>query len=342
MKSSNLRLLATALLLVTPAIAGDLDDLPRYEPRGKISGTLRVWGNDGQSANMRLWAEGFRKFHPAAGFELSLTTTAAAVGAVYAKAADFSLMGREIWPIEAQGFYKTMGHDLLSVTVMTGSFDAEERTLALGVFVHRDNPLARLTLAEVDAIFTSSRRRGHAPIRKWGDLGLTGEWADQPIHAMGYAIDSGFAFFLTQAVFKGGANWVDGYAEYPSMGPPKVPQFVAGDIRCMDALSRDKYGIAFSAMPFARPGVKALDLADESVDGPYVALTREDVQRRAYPLLRDMIVVTDRAPGQPLDPKVREFLRYVLSREGQEAVIREGSYLPLPAATLAAQLRKVE
>ena len=331
-----------ATLLAATALAESVADLPPYQPREQITGTLRVWGNDGQVENMKLWELGFRKFHPDAKFELNLTSTAAAIGGVYAKAADFSLMGREIWPIEAQGFYKTMGHDLLSVTVMTGSFDAEERTLALGVFVHRDNPLTKLTLSEVDAIFTSTRRRGHAPIRTWGDLGLAGEWADKPIHTMGYAIDSGFAFFLTQAVFKGGANWVDGYAECPSMGPPKVPKFIAGDLRCMDALSQDKYGIAFSAMPFARPTVKALALADETSGGAYVALTKENVQRRTYPLLRDMIVVTDRAPGQPLDPKVKEFLRYVLSREGQEAVVQEGAYLPLPAATIAAQLKKIE
>jgi phosphate transport system substrate-binding protein len=342
MKFTGSRFLVATLLLAVSAPAADLADLPHYQPREEITGTLRVWGNDGQVDNMKLWVAGFQKFHPGAKFDLHLTSTAAAVGAVYGGAADLSLMGREIWPIEAQGFYKTMGHDLLSVTVMTGSFDAEERTLALGVFVSRDNPLMRLTLAQVDAIFTSNCRRGHAPIRTWGDLGLAGEWADKPIHAMGYAIDSGFAFFLTQAVFKGGANWVDGYAECPSMGPPRVPKFIPGDLRCMDALSRDKYAIAFSAMPFARSTVKALALSDESIGGGYVALTKENVQNRSYPLLRDMIVVTDRAPGKPLDSKVREFLRYVLSREGQEVVVKEGAYLPLPAAKLAAELKKVE
>ncbi|MDB6127334.1 MAG: hypothetical protein JWM35_1230, partial [Verrucomicrobia bacterium] len=202
--------LALAALMTASACAKGLDDLPHYQASGPMPGTLRVWGNDGQVENMKLWEQGYLKFHPEAHFEINLTSTAAAIGGVYAGVADLSLMGREIWPIEAQGFYKTKGHDLLSLTVMTGSFDAEERTLALGVYVHRDNPLSKLTLGELDAIFTSTRRRGHLPIRTWGDLGLTGEWADKPIHPMGYAIDSGFAFFLCGRVFNGGGNWVDG------------------------------------------------------------------------------------------------------------------------------------
>ena len=334
--------LTLAVVITARAVAAGLDDLPRFKPGAPVTGTIRVWGNDGQVENMKLWEQGFLKFHPEARFEINLTTTAAAIAGVYTGVADLSLMGREIWPIEAQGFYKTKGHDLLSVTVMTGSYDAEERTLALGVYVHRDNPLTKLTLSEVDAIFTSTCRRGHAPIRTWGDLGLTGEWANKPIHPMGYAIDSGFAFFLCGRVFNGGGNWVDGYQEFSSMGPPKIPKFMPADLRCMDTLVQDKYGIAFSAKPFARPEVHAVALSDESVHGPYIEFTRENVRQRTYPLFRDMIVIIDRAPGKPVDPKVQEFLRYVLSREGQEAVVKEGSYFPLPWEFAAEQRRKID
>ena len=334
--------LATVSLLAARTFAAGLDDLPHYQPEVPVVGTLRVWGNDGQVENMKLWEQGFLKFHPKAHFEINLTSTAAAIGGLYAQVADLSLMGREIWPIEAQGFYKTRGHDLLSVTVMTGSFEAEERTLALGVYVHRDNPLSKLTLSEVDALFTSTRRRGHAAIRTWGDLGLTGEWADKPIHPMGYAIDSGFAFFLCQRVFNGGANWVDGYQEFSSMGPPKIPKFMPADLRCLETLAHDKYGIAFAAKPFARPEVHSVALSDEAVNGPYVEFSKENIQQRTYPLFRDMIIVIDRAPQQPVDPKVREFLRYVLSREGQEVVVQEGAYFPLPASVAAEQLKKID
>ena len=341
MKLPTAGLMAAILGLAAAAPAQDLDRLPIYRPEQTISGTLRVWGNDGQVENMRRWAEGFRKFQPAVHFELHLTTTAAAVAGVYTGVADFSLMGREIWPVEAQAFQKTLGHELLSVTVMTGSYDAEERTLALGVFVNQANPLSRLTLAQVDAIFTSSRRRGHAPIRTWGDLGLTGEWAQQAIHPIGYAIDSGFAFFLSQTVFRGGVNWIDGYSEHSSLAPPKVPVFTAADLASIQALQQDKYGIAFSAMPFLRPEVKALALKDETSGLGYIPLTRENVYLRTYPLIRDMIAVLNRAPGGPLDPKVREFFRYVLSRDGQAAVVAEGVYLPLIPSLLAEQRKKL-
>src|SRR5581483_3968576 len=151
---------------------------------------------------------------------------------------------------------------------------------------------------------------------------------------MGYAIDSGFAFYLVQRVFNGGLNWVDGYTECVFIAPPKVPKLVPGDVRCMETLAGDKYGIGISAMPFARPEVKLLVVSDETKKDGYVPLTKENVWNRTYPLIRDMIVVLDRPPGKALDPKVREFMRYVLSRDGQEAVVKEGSFLPLQAAML--------
>jgi phosphate transport system substrate-binding protein len=184
-------------------------------------------------------------------------------------------------------------------------------------------------------------------IRTWGQLGLGGEWADKPIQTYGYTF-TGMKWFFQMRVFHGGQKWNPNYREYVETESFMVdrdhPRGSTLTIAQMLAdLSKDRYGIAYCPLHYARefPQVKPVAIAKKE-GGPYFEPTRENFQSRVYPLTRSVFIYANRAPGQPLPPPVDEFLRYVLSRQGQQEVEAFGRYLPLPAAAAMAELRKLE
>jgi phosphate transport system substrate-binding protein len=209
------------------------------------------------------------------------------------------------------------------------------------VFVHKDNPLAKLTMAQLDAIFGCDRRRG-APqaIRRWGQLGLTGEWADHPIHVYGYNFDTGMARFFRLTVLEDSFRWNSELKDFDN-GHDAHGEVINAGVYVLDALAKDRYGIAFANVLYGNPSVKTIALSG-TPDGPYIEPTRENVWRRAYPITRNTNVVLNREPERPIDPKLKEFVRYLLSREGMAAVVDDGSYLPLTRELVREQLRKLE
>jgi phosphate transport system substrate-binding protein len=286
---------------------------------------------------MKSWQEGFRRYHPAIRFETKLMGTGTGVAGLYSGVADLALMGRDITPTEVMAFEWVFRYKPLSIEAATGSLGVPGKTFAPGVFVHKDNPLTKLTLAQLDAIFGCEHRRGPRNIRTWGELGLTGEWKDKPINAYGYNVDSGTATFFRQVVLDSSYKWNCDVKEFAVLNNSEVDP----GKRVLDALAKDRYGIAFSNLGSANSQVKpvALALKDE---GAYFELTRESVLRREYPLTRAVSIVINRAPGKPVDPKVKEFLRYILSHEGQRDVVREGDYLPLTREFIGEQLHKLD
>lgn len=340
----KLLLCSTALLIgATRAAAQDPTSLPAYQPHGKPAGTLRVWGNDNQAKLFELWQAGFHKYQPAVKFDVNLKSTATGIGALYCGVADLSLLGREIWPSETLGFQKVFRYEPLGFSVATGSYNAEGKTWPLIIFVHKDNPLTKLKLKQVDAVFGAERKRGEKqPIVTWGQLGLTGEWANQPIHVFGYdTAIPGFSFFFQQAVFKGSDRWTCNLREfYNRHNPDGSLVAVAGKLMTKE-LGEDRYGIAYTGIQFRTPLVKPLALAED--DGrAYVEPTKENVANRTYPLTRAVYIFINRAPGKPIDPKLHEFLRYVFSRQGQEDVAREGDFIPMTRELVSEQLKKLE
>ena len=224
------------------------------------------------------------------------------------------------------------------------------KTFALTVFVHRDNPLAKLTLPQLDGIYGAQRTGGwqglnwdrdaargpEKNIRTWGQLGLTGEWADKPIHLYGPpGVYPGGQTYFQARVMGGADTWAEGLQEYPDR--PAM----------MDALSKDPLGIAYTGMCYQTPLTKPLALA-ETAAGPYVVPTKATVADRSYPLSRLVYIcfAPDQPSGEPadpaVDPKVQEFLRYILSRQGQQDVAREGDYLPLTPALARDQWPKLD
>src|SRR5579864_2299085 len=168
------------------SVAGELDLPAPYVPRQAVSGTIRIWGHGAYAKSqdfieglVQAWEAGFNKHQPGVHFDNHLNGTAAAIGALYTGTGDLALMGREIWPPEVAAFKEVFDYEPTGLNVVTGSFNVRNRGYALVIFVHKDNPLSKLTLTQLDAIYGVERRRGGKPVRTWGDLGLSGEWRDQ-------------------------------------------------------------------------------------------------------------------------------------------------------------------
>jgi phosphate transport system substrate-binding protein len=309
-----------------------------------------VSGNDQMAALLKRWERGFRKFHPEVRFEPWLKGSGSGMYGLEMRTSDIALMGRPINPYERYGIYERAWVYPVEIEVATGSFAVPHKSPAYAVFVHKDNPLARLTVKQLDGIFGAERGGGwnaltwdetaaHAKadnIRTWGELGLTGEWAGKPIHVYGPPnLGAGTITYFQAKVMGGGAIFNEDLREY------------ADRKRMVADLGNDRYGIAYAALGYRSGDVKPVALSDTSA-GPFVELTRDSVASRSYPLARPVYIYytidnekTEIASPR-VDPKVREFLRYVLSPQGQRAVAAEGAYLPLTRPVADEQLKKLD
>jgi phosphate transport system substrate-binding protein len=337
------RYLSSFILIALTALncrAQDINSLPRYQSKETVSGMIRVWGDDRMETLMSYWQEGFRKFHPDVRFETKLMGTGTGMAGLYTGVADLALMGRDSTSSEIMAFEWVFRYKPLGIEVTTGSLNVPGKTFAVTVFVHKDNPLSKLTLTQLDAIFGSEHLRGPRNIRTWGELGLTGDWKDKPIHPYGYDVETGTGWFFRQAVFKGSDKWNCDVKEFADAKRPDGADVDAGG-RILEALAQDRYGIAYSNLGFMNQQVKPIAIAT-SDGGPFYEATKDNLIQRKYPLTRAASIYVNRAPGKKLDPKVQEFLCYVLSKEGQQQVVREGDFLPLTEEIIREQLRKMD
>jgi phosphate transport system substrate-binding protein len=326
------------------AAAQNVDELPSYRPQQTVSGTIRLWGHGSFKADfmgklVKAWSAGFRRFHPGVTIENRMYGTASAIGALYTGAGDLAILGEEISPAAQAAFVRAKGYAPFGIEIATGSLDVAFFDYAHMIFVHKDNPLTHLTLAQADAIFGAEHRRGSANIRRWGELGLGGAWRDRRITPYGWK-DQDFSLFIQDTVLAGSHRWNNDLREFGHARNPDGSQYDHGK-RILDALAADRYGIAISNIRYANPSVKALAIG-RAEGGPWVEATAQTLVAQTYPLTRIIPAFVDRAPGQPLDPKLREFLRYILSREGQQDVVRCTGYLPLGAAAIREQQRKLQ
>lgn len=293
------------------------------------------------STVIRSWEEGFRKNHPEINFETRLIGTAAAMPALYTGFADLAVMGRESNTTDDNGFLHVLYYAPLRLDLMKGSLDVPGKSPALAIFVHEDNPISKMTTAQLAAIFGCEHRPGSENIRTWGQLGLTGEWKDKPIHLYAYDAETGTGQFFLHKVVVGSRkmNW-EYLTEFRDIKNSDGSIRESGQ-QILEALRKDRLGLAVSCTCYATPAVKPIALAMEE-RGPYYLATRENLIAQKYPLIRLTYAFINRPPGKPTDPKVKEFLRHVFSREGREDVLREGGYLPLSEEAAAEQVRKLD
>ena len=292
--------------------------IPAYQKTSGVSGSVSSIGSDSMNNLMTLWAETFRKFYPNVKVQVEGKGSSTAPPALIAGTAQFGPMSRTMRSTEIDQFRQKHGYP---PTEIRTSYDA------LAVYVHRDNPIKQLSLAQVEAIFGKTRRRGYKQnIATWGQLGLTGDWANRPISLYGRNSASGTYGFFKEHTLKNG-DFKDTVKEQP------------GSASVVQGVTEDRFGIGYSGIGYRTSGVKLVPLSETEAspvsDGSYA-----DVQSGKYPLWRFLYVYVNKAPGRPLSPLVGEFIKLMYSKEGQEAVVKDG-YMPLSAKLAAAELAKV-
>ncbi len=363
MAPRNLLVLALAAAAVSPGASAQFRaaDLPAYKPDQQVSGTIRNYGF-GLGGVLKLWEDGFRKIHPGITFDDKLPTSDAAIPALVTGVTDLAPDGGEPAITEALSFFEVYGYPPTDITVASGAFDVEGKSNGPVIFVHKDNPITQLSMDQLDGIFGSERTAGmrgfqwtpsagrgpEKDIRTWGQLGLTGEWADKSIQTYGHA-PSGTTRFFQWKVMANGDKWNPNYREYVESGSKMIAdedrstQRLGLQYMLKEELSNNRYGIAWTVMPQAKgvADVKVVAVVPRGA-GRAVMPSVESFQDRSYPMVRSIYIYLNRKPGTAVDPKLREFLRYILSREGQETVARNGSYLPLTGAIVREQLRKLD
>jgi phosphate transport system substrate-binding protein len=310
-----------------------INGLPHYQPQKQVSGTIRLWGHgapvlDFMGMLVKSWEEGFAKYQPGVRFEYDMYGTASAMGALYTGKGDIAILGQEIYPFETVAFQQVKHYPPLSIEIATGSVDVRNFDFAIGVFVNKNNPLSQMTLDQIDKVFAWHEGGKSANIETWGQLGLKGDWADKPIHLYGWHESDVFSTFVEHAALHDSHRWRCGMKQYAHIHRADGTIYDSGQ-QILDDLASDPYGIALSNVRYLKDNaVKPLALA-RAAAGPYYAATKETLIDRQYPLGRIIPAEIDRKPGQPVDPKVRELLLYILSREGQEDIVRNGKYLPM-------------
>ena len=334
----------------------DLGGLPKYAPEQKVTGTLRIWGlnylTDGKLA--KYWEDGFRKYHPGVTFTWFTPTALVAIAGLYTGQADLGA-SRHITFDELLTFQRVFSYSPVEISMVTGSYDVPGWAPADTIVVNNENPLNKINFKQLDGIFGAQRDGGwngtawnasaargpELNIRTWGQLGLTGEWKDKPIHVYGRPLKYHQQLHIERLIFHGGDKWNETLREYAHDETAGGEQKIS-TASLLEDLSKDKYGIAYSNRGYpAEIKVKQLAVAEKD-GGPYVQMSIETVQNRTYPLYAEEYLYFNRKPGTPVDPKVREFLRYVLSQEGQQEVMRDGKFLPLTAAAAREQLQKLQ
>jgi phosphate transport system substrate-binding protein len=318
--------LAALLVLAIGIVQGTASQPPKLDPAltayktaPGVSGSLSSIGSDTLNNLMTQWAEAFNRFYPNAKVQIEGKGSSTAPPALISGTAQLGPMSRAMKGTEIDQFEKKYGY---KPTVIRTSVDA------LAVFVNKDNPIKCLTLAQVDAAFSKSRRAGYKDdIKTWGQLGLTGEWASKPLSLYGRNSASGTYGFFKEQTLKNG-DYKDEVKEQP------------GSASVVQGLTVDRFGIGYSGIGYATAGVRAVPLTEKEGGQCYEA-DPDNAYAGNYPLSRFLYVYINKAPGKPLDPLTREFVKLMLSREGQEVVIKDG-YFPITAPIAKEELNKVQ
>jgi len=322
MKINIRAMLVSATLLNASAVFAQATvdgKLPAYEKTSGVSGNLSSVGSDTLANLMTLWAESFKKTYPNVNVQIQAAGSSTAPPALAENTSNLGPMSRLMKDKEVESFEKKFGYKPTAVAVAID---------ALAVFVHKDNPIEGLAISQVDAIFSSNRTCGEpADIDNWGDLGLSGSWADREIQLYGRNSVSGtYGYFKSKALCKG--DYKNTVNEQP--GSASVVQSVSASIN----------GIGYSGIGYTTSSVRAIPLSKKA-DKDFIPANPANAIAGTYPLARFLYVYVNKAPGKPLSPLTGEFIKLVLSREGQEVVVKDG-YIPLPAKVAEREMLKVQ
>lgn len=309
----KLKICLAALGLASTALtnaASSVDaDLPEYKTASGVSGNLSSVGSDTLANLMTLWAEEFKRAYPNVNIQIQAAGSSTAPPALTEATSNLGPMSRKMKDKEIEAFEDRYGYKPTAVPVAID---------ALAVYVHKDNPIAGMSIADVDAVFSSTRKCGaSADVNTWGKLGLEGAWAQRDIQLFGRNSVSGtYGYFKKKALCKG--DFKNTVNEQP------------GSASVVQSVSTSLNAIGYSGIGYKTASVRAVPLGKKTGDS-FVDATPENAVSGAYPLSRFLYVYVNKTPNMPLPPLEREFITLVLSRIGQEVVVKDG-YIPLPAA----------
>jgi ABC-type phosphate transport system substrate-binding protein len=318
--------------------AGTIDpSLPGYRAEQAVAGELNSLGDNTMDGLMNDWLGAFQNRQPKVqkGAHWEFLGTALAVSALMFDLADIAPINRELWPSELLAYAKQFGAEMMKeplfIRVAGGAFAPQDQAGAVCIYVNASNPLKQISYSQLDAIFGRERRRGRpAEVRTWGQLGLTGDWAGRPIVPVGFPIHtgmSGMAVHFQRRILQNGP-WADQVEE------------AANIAAILKRIASTPGAIGFGGI-LDVPGVKTLALG-EADSGPFYTAAPETVADHTYPFSRYIFLAVNKRPGAPLPPVLKEFLSFVLSREGQEIVARHKYFFPLNVADAAAERAKLQ
>jgi len=308
----------SAMLMPLSVSSAELDPrLADYSKTSGVSGNIISVGSDTLANLMTLWAEEFKKFYPNVNVQIQAAGSSTAPPALTEGTSNFGPMSRKMKDGEVAGFESRYGYKPTPIAVAID---------ALAVYVHKDNPVKGMTIAEVDAVFSATRKCGHPEdVTRWGQLGMGGAWFSRPLQLYGRNSVSGtYGYFKKKALCKG--DYKNNVNEQP--GSASVVQGVTKSIN----------GIGYSGIGYKTSGVRAVPLTKKGSD--YIAATPDNAVVGAYPLARFLYVYVNKAPNKDMSPLEREFVKMIMAKVGQEVVIKDG-YIPLPSKVAADQLAKI-
>ncbi len=315
----KLAIVLLVLFWTGSAFGGNIEvdpQLSNYSKQGGVSGNISSVGSDTLNNLMTLWSEKFKQFYPNINIQVEGKGSSTAPPALISATAQLGPMSRAMKQKEIDAFESKFGYKPIPIRVAVD---------ALAVFVNKDNPIKGLNLEQVDALFSKSRRRGHKEVTTWGDLGVTGNWADRPISAYGRNSASGTYGFFKKLIMKKG-DYKDQVKEQP------------GSASVVQSVSVDPFSAGYSGIGYKTSSVRALPLAESGTS--FVAPTAENALAGEYPLARFLYIYVNKAPGKPLDPLTKEFVKMILSKEGQQVVVK-GGYFPIAKAVTDEDLQKI-
>lgn len=305
--------LAVSLLTPIEVLAVD-KDVPHYKKVSGISGNLSSAGSDTLANMMTFWAEEFKRIYPNINLQVQAAGSSTAPPALTEGTSNFGPMSRKMKSKELESFEKRYGYKPTAVPIAID---------AMAIFAHKDNPIKGLSLEQVDAVFSSTRRCGaYSDINRWGDLGLTDKWQNKDIQLYGRNSVSGtYGYFKKKALCKG--DFKNKVNEQP------------GSASVVQSISTSLNSLGYSGIGYKTSGVKIVPLSNQG--DHFVAATIENAVNGSYPLSRFLYVYVNKHPNRPMSPKESEFIKLILSQTGQKIVEKDG-YIPLPAVVIKNQL----
>jgi phosphate transport system substrate-binding protein len=294
---------------------------------------IRVWGYNGLSDQLLRWESEYRKIHPEVRIENQLHSPAALMAGLYNGVADVVLMGREIWPVESMAYLWVFQQKPFGVVVATAGLNGPGQSFTPVIIVNAKNPLAAISLSQLDAIYGSGHRAAPVNIRTWGELGLKGEWTTQPIHAYGFGPEDALGVFFRHDVLL--SDFKPNPSSHLLSDHDASKTSAAGRISA--AVAADPYAIGYTSLP-QNPSTKVLALSSPDAIQP----TEATLANHQYPLTRSVSIYFRRSPDKPIEPKLDGFIHFILSPEAQALIYPSEGFLPLTPSLMQKQIHKLD